>query len=44
MLLTPHIATNTHEARALMAATPPTASLAALDGRRPDNVVNPEIT
>ena len=43
VLLTPHIGTNTHEARALMARHAADRILAALDGRRPDNVVNPEI-
>lgn len=43
VVLTPHIGTNTREARFLMARDACLRILDALDGRRPPNVVNPEI-
>lgn len=43
VVLTPHIGTNTPEARYAMARDACLRILAALEGKRPPNVVNPEI-
>jgi len=43
VILTPHRGTATREARAAMAATVVAALAAVIDGRRPENVINPEV-
>jgi glyoxylate reductase len=43
VILTPHLGTATHETRIEMARTVAQAILDAIAGRRPENVINPEV-